>query len=331
MNETTYDLSPARKVFSRIGLALCAIVVISTALQALWITVPPMLWGDDNWLTASSWGKWIGSFAPIYLVAIPVSLLIMKKLPAQAPQAHKLGWNKFFVFLPICFCLMYGGNIIGNVLSFLLSGGQAQNAIVDYAMDTNPLKILVMVILAPVMEEYVCRKQIIDRTRQYGEKTAVVLSALTFGLLHQNLFQFFYAFALGLVFAYIYTRTGRLRYTILFHGIINFMGGVIAPWILSLIDQDALLNLDPNASTQELLAVYAEILPGMLISLVYSMFLMGMAVAGLVLLIVKRKQLVWQEGDAELPQGTAAKTVYLNVGMVLYILLCGVSFVLALF
>lgn len=331
MNETSYDLAPARKVFSRIGLALCAILVIATALQILWITVPPMIWGPDNWMTASSWGMWIGSFAPLYLVAIPVCLLIMRKLPAQTPQDNKLGGKNFLVFLPICFCLMYGGNLIGTMLSFILSGGTAQNTIVDYAMDTNPLKILVMVILAPLLEEYVCRKQIIDRTRQYGEKTAVFLSALTFGLLHQNLFQFFYAFGLGLVFAYIYTRTGRLRYSVLFHGIINFMGSVVAPWILSLIDLEALANMDPNATSEEIMALYGEMLPGLMIYLLYALFLMGMAITGLVLLILKCRQLIWKEADAQLPKGSAVKTAYLNVGMVLYILLCVAAIILSLF
>lgn len=330
MNETSYDLVPARKAFSRIGLALCAILVIATVLQILWITVPTMIWGADNWMTASSWGMWIGSFVPLYLVAIPVSLLIMRKLPAQTPQDNNLGAKNLLVFLPICFCLMYGGNLIGTLLSFILSGGNAQNTIVDYAMDTNPLKILVMVILAPLLEEYVCRKQIIDRTRQYGEKTAVFLSALTFGLLHQNLFQFFYAFGLGLVFAYIYTRTGRLRYTVLLHAIVNFMGSVIAPWILSLIDLEALANMDPNAAPEEIMALYGEMLPGMMVYLLYALFLMGMSIAGLVLLILKCRRLIWKQADAQLPKGSAFKTVYLNVGMVLYVLLCIAAIILSL-
>lgn len=330
MNETSYDLAPARRVFSRIGSALCALLVIATVLQVLWVTVSTMIWGEDNWLTASSWGKWIGSFAPLYLVAIPVSLSIMRKLPAQTPQDNKLGAKNFLVFLPICFCLMYGGNLIGTLLSFILSGGTAQNTVAEYAMDTDPLKILVMVILAPLLEEYVCRKQIIDRTRQYGEKTAVLLSALTFGLLHQNLFQFFYAFGLGLVFAYIYTRTGRLRYPVLLHSIINFMGSVVAPWILSLIDLEALTDLDPNAAPEEIVALYGEMLPGLMVYLLYALFLMGMAIAGLVLLILKCRQLIWKETQAQLPKGSAAKTVYLNVGMVLYILLCLTSIILSL-
>lgn len=321
MDESHIDLLPARKTFSRIGLAFCAILVIATILQVLWFAIPSAIWGENNWAISSSWGIWIGTFAPLYFIAIPVSLLILRKLPAQAPQDAKLGSGNFFIFLPICIFLMYTGNLIGTGLSLLLSGGNAQNAVVDLAMDTNPLKIVVMVILAPLLEEYVCRKQLIDRTRQYGEKTAVLLSALVFGLLHQNLFQFFYAFGLGLVFAYIYTRTGRLRYSVVLHAIINFMGSVVAPWIVSLTN-----GTDPSATPEQL----TEALPGMLVMLLYALFLIGMSIAGLVLLIVKSKQLVWKEAAAPLPKGSAAKTVYLNVGMVLYVLVCVAGFVLAL-
>ena len=327
MDETSYDLSGARKVFSRIGWAFCAIFVITAVMQELWFSVSPMIWGEDNWLSSSSWGMWIGSVGPLYAIAIPTGLLIMKKLPARTPEDNPLGFKNFLIFLLICFCLMYSGNIIGTLLSFLLSGGTAQNGVLDYIMDDNPLKVLIVVILAPLFEEFICRKQIIDRTRQHGEKLAVFLSALVFGLLHKNLFQFFYAFALGLVFAYIYIRTGRLRYSVCLHCIINFMGSVIAPWILSLMDPETLNNLDPAASVGEL----AQILPGLAVAVGYILLLIGLSITGLVLLIVKSRQLVWKEADAQLPGKRGVKTVYWNAGMALYILLCLGAIVKSLF
>lgn len=331
MNETTYDCKPARKAFSRIGFAMSAILVIATVLQILYILIPKAIWGPENWFVSSSWGMWIGSFAPLYLVAIPVGLLILRTIPAQKPEDNKLSFRQLLAFIPMSLCLMYAGNLIGNLLSMLLSGGQAQNALMNYAMDTNPVKILVMVILAPLLEEFVCRKQIIDRTRQYGEKTAVLLSAFVFALLHGNLFQFFYAFALGLIFAYIYTRTGRLRYPVILHAFVNFLGSVIAPWFLTHVDLEAMANLDPNLPTEELVQTIMSILPGYLLFMLYSNLLMGMSIFGLVLLLIRRKKAQWQEGDAQLPKGQAIKTVYLNVGMIIYMVICAASIVAALF
>lgn len=330
MDEQTYHLPQAKKPFSRIGIAFSTILVVSTALQLLWFWLPDVFLGENNPLNASSWWMWLGSIVPMQLIGIPLGVLVMRKLPAQKPEDHKLSAKHFLEFLAMSFCLMYVGNLIGTFLSTGLSGGNAQNAVAEMAMDTNPLKILAMVILAPLLEEFICRKVVIDRTRQYGEKLSVVLSALIFGLLHQNLFQFFYAFGLGLVFGFIYIRTGRLRYTVLLHVIINFMGGVAAPWIISQVDMNALMSLDPTASTAEIMALYEQILPGLLLLLGYATLLLGLAITGLVLLIKRFKSMYWMEADEQLPKGTTGKTVYLNVGMVLYVLLCFASIIFSL-
>ena len=331
MEETSFDLQPAKKAFSRIGFAMSAIMVLSTLLQLLYILISKAIWGPESWFISSSWGMWIGSFAPVYLVAIPVGLLIMRKLPTQKPEDNKLSFRQLFVFIPMSMCLMYIGNLIGNALSFILSGGQAQNALMNYAMDTNPIKILVVVILAPLLEEFVCRKQIIDRTRQYGEKTAVFLSAFVFALLHKNLFQFFYAFALGIIFAYIYTRTGRLRYSVILHAVVNFLGSVVAPWVLSYVDLEAIANLDPNLPAEELMQTMISILPGYLLLMVYANLLMGLSIFGLVLLLIRRKKTQWQQSDARLPKAKAGKTVLLNVGMILYMVISTIFIIAALF
>lgn len=316
-----------KKIFSRIGVALCVIFLVSTVMQVVWVYGLGQLPGIGAWLTESSWGMWLGTFVPMYLIGVPVGLLIFKGIPGEAPQENKLGVGDFFVYLLISFFLMYAGNIIGNTLSAILSGGQAENALLDYAMDTNPLKVLVMVILAPLVEEYIFRKVIIDKTRRYGEKMAVFFSALTFGLFHMNLFQFFYAFALGWLLAYVYLRTGRLRYTALLHGIINFQGAVIAPAVLSLLDLEAMMNINPATAPEELL----QILPGLLVYLLYAMALMGLSVVGLVVLILKCRKLEWREAQLQLSGDSLVKTVYGNAGMIAFAVLSLIFIILALF
>lgn len=330
MEDINYDFKSERKIFSRIGFALSVILVVAFVAQAICIVVPKLIWGEGNWFSTSSWGFWISSFAPIYLFAIPSGLLIMKKIPAQKPEEHSLKTGKFLTVLPIVFFVMYTGNIIGTTLSAILSGGKAQNALDEYATDNNPLKVVVMVILAPILEEFVFRKQLIDRTRQYGEKLTVLLSGLTFGLLHQNLFQFFYAFGIGVIFAYIYLRTGKLRYTVLMHAIVNFMGAVIAPWILSIVDLDKISSISA-ATNEEAMTLILEVLPGLLIMLVYAFALMGLSILGLILFILSLRKLVWKPSENRLPKGAAVKTVYKNAGMILYIILCAVFIVIALF
>ena len=88
MNE---NLKPARKAFSRMGLALVVIMVVTVVAQLLWTLIPLMIWGEDHWLIASSWGVWLGNFVPMYLLGIPAGLLVLRTVPGEKPADNKLG------------------------------------------------------------------------------------------------------------------------------------------------------------------------------------------------------------------------------------------------
>ena len=310
----------AKRSFSGIGAALTVVGTVTVVLQLL---AAALLAGSGA--LSSSWLMWIVSFVPLYVVAIPIGLLLFKKIPARPIRENRLGAGKFFLFLIMCFPMMYGGNVIGSILSLLLSGGSAQNEILNYALDTNPVKIVVIVALAPVLEEYVFRRQIIDRSAKYGEKLSILFSALVFGLFHMNLYQFFYAFGIGLILGYVYVRTGRIRYTVALHMILNFLGGVATPWLLSALNPDVLT--DGTAGMLEMV----QMLPGMLAFLAYAAVMFGLAVAGLVLLIVKRGDRTFLPAEEELPEKGRMKAALLNPGVLAYVAVCLGMTVWALF
>jgi membrane protease YdiL (CAAX protease family) len=331
MEENTLNLKPIRKNFSIIGFALCIYIAVTTLMQLALYYLPAYVWGKDNWYYNTTWGEWLSNFVPMYLFALPVFTLIMRKLPTQKPIDNKISFGKLIMYFLISYFLISAGNIIGIVSSFIFSGGKAENHIAEYAMDTNPIKVVVMVILAPIIEEFIFRKLMLDRISKYGEKMAIFFTAFAFGLLHQNLYQFFYAFGVGLIFGYIYVRTGRIRYSIILHAIINFMGSVIAPFMLKIIDIDKLTNISAEAAPEEVLNMVSEILPEFLIYILYSNILSGIIIAGLVLFIIQLRKLKWQHSELELPKDKVFKTAYLNVGVILYIVVCTVFTIIALF
>ena len=58
---------------------------------------------------------------------------------------------------------------------------------------------------------------------------ANTLQALAFGVLHMNLIQGGYAFALGVVVGWVFWRTGRLRYPIILHFAMNASSYLVEP------------------------------------------------------------------------------------------------------
>ena len=319
------DLRAARKQFSRLGLGVFAILAIGSVLQLAAAVLAGWLVPSEN---GPAWLIWLCTFGPLYAIAVPIGLLIIRKAPAAPMEKHSFSPGRIIVIGIICIFMMYAGNIFGVIVTSLLQslfGHEALNPIMSYATDENIwMKILFMVILAPVIEEFIFRKQLIDRMNVYGQRLAVVVSALIFGLFHGNLSQLFYAFALGLVFGSVYLKTGRLRYSIGLHMFINFIGSVLGPWLLGSVDFAALDTVELTAGA-DLAAVFS---PQLIAYLAYVALLLGLALAGLVLLCVKSRKISFAPAACELPKRLKFKTVYLNIGMLLLLVFCFASIAL---
>lgn len=77
-------------------------------------------------------------------------------------------------------------------------------------------------IVSPLAEEIVFRGIIYNRIKQsYSVLTAVLLSALLFGLYHGNIVQGVYGFLMGMLIAYTYERFGHFYHALLFHAAAN--------------------------------------------------------------------------------------------------------------
>ena len=249
----------AKKTFGIIGWAFFAFVVVSVVAQMLASTVMHVF--DNSGEGLSGLTTYIISFLPLYLIAFPVLLLIIKKLPKDESGKNNIDILTLIKCFCMCITIMYVGNVIGTGLSSFIGnifGKTSNNSLAEIIMNTDLTgTVIFVVILGPIMEEIVFRKILIDRTVKFGERNAMFLSALLFGLFHMNLFQFFYAFGIGLIFAYIYIKSRKIGYSIVFHMIINFMGSVVAIQVANNFNEDVVTKL--QSSNPEL--VYAAITP----------------------------------------------------------------------
>jgi uncharacterized protein len=319
-----------KKTFSQIGLACFTILIVASVLQLAANYLAARL--APQW-TVQPWYIWAITFIPLYIIGVPIGIALFARVPSEKAAPRRLRFRDLLIFLVMCFPMMYIGNIIGSVLNTLLHlllGTEISNPLSSYIFGSNIwLSILFMVLLAPVIEEFIFRKLIIDRIRSYGEGTAVLVSALMFGLFHGNLNQFFYAFGIGAIFAFIYVKTGRLRYSVFMHMTINLLGGILAPFLVKGIDLNTMTQMN-QAGTREVMRYLAEHLPQLMAFGLYSLLNFGLVITGFVLLVVKRRTFYFEHGSRQFEKGKGFTTIFVNLGMILFVLSALALFVLSL-
>ena len=258
----------------------------------------------------------LATFLSVDVVGFPVIYLASRKVQIKKIEEHSIG-AKWFLYLLLCFGIMVSGSLIGMAFQLLLSGSSASplNGIL-FSSSLIP-RILVVGIGAPVFEELIFRKLLCDRLYKYGEFVCVLLSGLMFGLFHGNLSQFFYATGLGMLFAYVYLRTGRIRYTIALHMVVNLASSVITAGLL-------------NAVTDE----NGQMITGSPMLVVYGLWIflyMGLGFAGLVTLIVlfAKKKLALVRLSDEPGKGEIIKAILSSPEMWMFYAGCIGIFVLS--
>ena len=122
--------------------------------------------------------------------------------------------------------------------------------------------ILMLVVLAPVMEEVLFRGILLESVRsKHSAGRAIVVSALMFGVIHLIPQQVVNAFVIGLILGYIYVRTESLWPVIVIHALNNAMAYVIMQWsdganitVRSLIENNTLYAVVYGVSLAALVA-----------------------------------------------------------------------------
>lgn len=295
-----YDTRPMRKCFSRIGLAYVVYVVVSSASQIL------VMWLLKEPESIREWNIWMMLvMLSMYPVAMLLFYLMLRKLPkARQTWREPMTVGRYLCLFVICMGITYLGNLIGQILTALiglLTGESVWNDMEELLSSMEPWLILFEVVLvAPVMEELIFRKMLLDRIAGYGQITSMVVSGLIFGLAHGNLNQFFYAFALGMIFAHVYLRTGNVIYTIGLHMLINFCGSFLTMYLA-----DIIMNYD---------------VAGVLIAVTQLMVMFAFMAIAVFLLVYYRKEILLSGGPSKTSKGKWFLAVFGNVGMVLFLM-----------
>lgn len=295
VNNSDFQKNHAKEIFSMIGIVLTIMLIliqgIETGFYFIMNNVAPELWKKP-------WMSWVMVTVGFYITAFPVYCILMKKIPnTPKGKPESMSIFKLIALFFIGMATLYSFNMLSmiiNSLLGLLKGGAISNPLDSVIKSSNLFYTLLFVgIIAPIIEEIIFRGIMLDKLRCYGDKTAMWITALTFGFFHLNTTQVIYATALGILFAYVAIRTNRIIYSIILHMGVNIMGSVVAPALST--------------------AGHLDIVGALVIFFV---------LIGGVLFFVLRKKLYLEKGTYPIDKKVITKTIYFNPGMLIYFGAC---------
>lgn len=316
------EIIAAKKHFSKMGwFFMAGIGVIYLVEIALGLIVGRL---RPQWLENPNINLLLG-MAPMYLAGFPLLILLLKKkVPAEKIERRRMTAGQYALSAIICLGLAYASNILGNILTAvvgLATGEAVENQVLSVATSVSPWLVLVyMVLCAPVMEEYIFRKLIVDRTVRYGQEVAVVISGLMFGLFHGNLNQFVYAAVIGMFLAYLYVKTGNLKITISLHMMFNFIGGLLSTQLIKMIDFEGYMEVAAAGDFQAVMEHVMNHLAGWVFYVLFAVFVFGMLIAGIVLFIVSaaKRRFTFDRGEVFIPKELRFNIAIANSGMLVF-------------
>ena len=320
-------LKTYKKHFSSLGLmyffGALIIIGVQVAVSMLVLAFAPSLLDNPNL-------SLLVSMLPTYAISFPLTSLLIRQVPGVQMKKHNMKPTQLLGAFAISYALMYLSNLAGqfftNIIGIIKSS-PVDDAIADLVSELNPLTaFFVMVLLAPALEEWIFRKLLVDRTIRYGEGTAIFLSGLMFGLFHGNLNQFVYTFLIGAFWAFIYVKTGRLRYTIYLHMALNFMGSIGSLFFLG-----AISTLEGGSSAMNGFHFLLGMLIPLAIVIPYLIVVFGLVISGIVLLVTNWKRFRLIPAELFIPKEKRFSVIFLNVGMILYVLFWIIQIILQLF
>ena len=308
-----------RKTFLKIGLGLAfSEIAYMGAMFGLLFLLPKIVFDDFIPGIRSAVLNLIYT-AALYIVMLFVLWVFVRSVPAAPKKPkQKLSLKMFFALMMICFGFGYllalGGGFIDDLFKSLIrilfdrvylfpepgSYVAPDKTTVEFISSS-----IITVIYAPVFEELIFRKVLLDKLRPFGDVTAILFTGFAFGLTHMNFGQFFFATAVGFVFGYVMIKTNRLIYPILMHFAYNSFSAFVFPF-MKWVDKKI----------------------GLVVAmLVLSGFLYSMMVIGPSVFFTNLKKIKLDRPEYRFSRPLGGKMIFLNAGTIIYLVVISLVFV----
>ncbi|MCD7737442.1 MAG: CPBP family intramembrane metalloprotease [Lachnospiraceae bacterium] len=310
----------AKKAYSRMGFLYLIfsliVLVVQLVLSYVLYMYYPALYDSYGFLMIVSSLSLYGM--GVLILPFGAQKLVKEK---KVPEKHSMKFSELLQAFCVTYLIVVASNLVGQFIIGLLEsflGGAILNPVDDLVEYLSPLLLFMLTgLIAPVFEEWFFRKILVDRLLVYGEAAAILVSGLLFGLFHGNLDQFFYAFAIGSFFAYIYIRTGKVHYVMILHGMLNVFSSVILSQLLELVNLDAFYAA---ASDMMELMRYCLENPVEISALAIAEGVVYCIMIGGLIFVIRGRRRFFLKPQAQQPSnGGQMKAALLNAGMICYV------------
>lgn len=227
----------------------------------------------------------------LYVIGLCLFKLIIKNIPNYKIEKGKISLKE----LVLCFLLQFSSILVMSVLTVILSKITG-NEIGGEIDALTPLMLFQLLIFNPIIEEYVFRKLFADKLLKHGELLFMLTSSFCFSIVHGvslGIPQILYTFILGMIWSYVYIKSGNLLVPIILHSLSNLFGSVIIQSLQS-VSQIAVS--------------------------IYSMCIMLMGIVGIILFFSNKKK-IKIDNDNKLITKLALKDIFFNKGILFYIII----------
>lgn len=235
-------------------------------------------------------------FLPFFLLYITTDKKDKGRIAAslEKPKTPLL----FILSIPMGLMLCFAGDYASGVISSLFEEiGITLTSVPEYEIPTSgvPLFLFAFSTIVPpaIIEEFALRSVAMQPLRKYGDKFAIVMTALVFGLMHRNAVQGIFAFIAGLVFGYIAVAANSVWPAIIVHALNNGFS--------------VLLNVLSETNEEALNKIYALIVSIVMVTGIFS--------TALFFFFAKRNRL--RNPSPSLPVKEKTKSFLLNIPMII--------------
>lgn len=245
----------------------------------------------QNQLNIQPMFKTIIGLISLYVIGLFIFMKIIGKIPSTKIKQGKVNGKTII----LCFLLQFTALITMSLITNLFANISGKEITTELNTLT-PYMIFMLLVFNPIIEEFVFRKLFADKLLKYGELFYMLVSSFCFSIVHGvslGVPQIIYTFILGMIWSYLVVKTGNIKLSVILHALSNLFGSIII---------------------QILQGVSLEI-AGM-----YAMFMMVLAIIGLILFI-KNKKKINIDNNNKLFNKTIFKEMFTNKGIIFYILL----------